>query len=52
MERDGKGRKDENVPGREMYALKLREKTWQELKEVQYGGLLGEVRVEFQEKPD
>lgn len=52
VERDGKGRKDENVPGREMYALKLREKTWQELKEVQYGGLLGEVRVEFQEKPD
>lgn len=52
MERNGKGRENANVTGREMYALKLRERTQQELKEVQYGGLSGKVRMEFQEKPD
>lgn len=51
MERNGKGRENANVTGREMYALKLRERTQQELKEVQYGGLSGKVRMEFQEKP-
>lgn len=44
MERDGKGRGNESVIGRETYALKLREKIQQDLKEVQYGGLLGEVK--------
>lgn len=52
MERNGKGRENANVTGRGMYALKLRERTQQELKEVQYGGLSGKVRMEFQEKPD
>lgn len=46
MERDVKERENESVIDRGMYALKLGrgEKIQQELKEAQYGGLLGKVK--------